>query len=42
MKRRVFTEQEEDSRRRAFEMRKLRVVEKLTDKIQGEVEQVRN
>ena len=41
VKRRVFTEQEEDTRRRAFEARKLRVMEKLTDRIQGEVEQVR-
>jgi hypothetical protein len=39
VKRRVFSEQEEDTRRRTFEIRKLQVVEKLTDKIQGEVEQ---
>ena len=40
-KRRVFTEQEEDTRRREFESRKLRVVEKLRERIQQEVEQVR-
>ena len=40
IKRCVFTEQEEDSRRRAFEGRKLRVVEKVIERIKGEVEQV--
>lgn len=40
-KRRVLTEQEEDARRREFETRKLRAIEKLTDRIQGEIEQVR-
>jgi len=38
-KRRVLTEQEEDARRREFETRKLRAIEKLTDRIQGEIEQ---
>ena len=41
VKRRVFTTQEEDTRRREFEARKLRVVEALTDRLQREVEQVR-
>jgi len=37
-KRRVLTEQEEDARRREFEARKLRAAEKLTERIQTEVE----
>ena len=41
IKRRVYTEQEEDIRRNQFEIRKLKVVEKLTEKIKGEIEQVR-
>jgi hypothetical protein len=37
----VLTVQEEDTMRREFENRKLKVIEKLTDRIQAEVEQVR-
>eukprot|EP00536_Pseudo-nitzschia_multiseries_P003171 jgi/Psemu1/185293/e_gw1.47.153.1 len=39
-KRRILTEQEEDARRREFETRKLKAVEKLSERIQTEVEEV--
>jgi len=39
VKHQILTEQEEDIKRREFENRKLKMIEKLTDRIQAEVEQ---